>query len=233
MNYPPEKILFLDIETVSAERNFKDLSENWQQLWEEKTRYQRKELSPEEFYPQRAGILAEFGRVVCISCGFLIPKGSFFEMRVKSFCQDDERELLAAFADLLNQSFNRHYLCAHNGKEFDFPYLCRRMLAHQISLPGPLQIAGRKPWEVPHLDTMELWKFGDYKNYTSLKLLAALFGIPSPKEDIDGSMVGATYWEEQDLPRIVEYCERDVITLAEVCRRMLGWPEPIEPEIVD
>jgi len=211
-----EKILFLDIETVSAEPDFEALAEDWQNLWSEKTRFQRAEdESPADFYPKRAGILAEFGQIVCISCGFFTSIGGPLEFRVKSFSSPEESEILQDFADLMGR-MPQYILCAHNGKEFDFPYISRRMLINGIPLPGQFNNAGKKPWEVPHLDTLELWKFGDYKNYTSLKLLAAIFGIPTPKDDIDGSMVGDVYWKENDLDRIQVYCEKDVLTLAKV-----------------
>lgn len=217
----PGKILFLDIETVSRWPTFEEMPEEFQHLWEEKTRFQRAEETAAEFYPKRAGILAEFGKVVCISCGFFAHSREF---RVKSFYGDDEFQVLSGFADLLNKHFSGrdHLLCAHNGKEFDFPYLCRRMVVHGIALPPALNIAGKKPWEVPHLDTLELWKFGDYKNYTSLKLLAALFGIPTPKDDIDGSQVGRVYWEENDIKRIAKYCEKDTLTVAQLFLKYRG-----------
>lgn len=215
-----QQILFLDIETVSSKAKFEELNEEWQILWADKTRFQRAEdESPADFYEKRAGILAEFGQIVCISCGFFSNQNGVWEFRTKSFASDDESDILLHFANLLERMANFR-LCAHNGKEFDFPYLSRRMIIHKIKLPGQLNNAGKKPWEVPHLDTMELWKFGDFKNYTSLKLLAASFGIPSPKDDIDGSMVGSVYWEEKDLDRIRVYCEKDVVTLAKVFLRI-------------
>lgn len=210
-----QQILFLDIETVSAEAEFEGLSPEWQGLWADKTRFQRQEETAEEFYPKRAAIMAEFGKVVCVSCGFFTLQNGHWEFRIKSFADPEEVVLLQDFAHILERLPNFR-LCAHNGKEFDFPYLSRRMISQGIKLPGQLNTAGKKPWEVPHLDTMELWKFGDYKSFTSLKLLAALFGIPTPKDDIDGSMVGSVYWEEGDLDRIRVYCEKDVLTLAKV-----------------
>lgn len=227
-----QKILFLDIETVSQNAGFSELDTNWQGLWAEKTRFQRQEESPEDFYPKRAAIIAEFGKVVCISCAFLSNQNGHWELRMKSFADDEEFILLRDFANLLERLPN-YRLCAHNGKEFDFPYLSRRMLSHDLKLPGQLNNAGRKPWEIPHIDTMELWKFGDYKNFTSLKLLAAVFNIPSPKDDIDGSQVGAVYWEEQDLNRIVKYCEKDVVTLVKVFLKITQASIPLEFELVN
>ncbi|TNE29575.1 MAG: 3'-5' exonuclease [Bacteroidetes bacterium] len=216
-------ILFLDIETVSNQPDFSELTPEWQHLWEEKTRWQRgEEITPAEYYKDRAGILAEFGKVVCVSLGYFKGHGADLEFRVKSLFNHDEKLILGELSELLNQHFSNFYLCAHNGKEFDFPYLARRMVINRISLPRHLQLAGKKPWEIPHLDTMEMWKFGDRKNFTSLKLLAALFGIPTPKDDIDGSMVGPTYWLENDLDRIARYCEKDVITLARVYQFLVG-----------
>jgi uncharacterized protein YprB with RNaseH-like and TPR domain len=178
-----EKILFLDIETVSQQNDFSDLSEQWQELWTEKTRFQRSEDDdPESFYSKRAGILAEFGKIVCISCGFFHFEDGKRSFRVKSFYDHDEKALLECFAEQLKKPFYQDFLlCAHNGKEFDFPYIARRMLINNLTIPHLLDTAGSKPWEVTHLDTMQLWKFGDYKHYTSLRLMAAIFDIPTPK----------------------------------------------------
>jgi uncharacterized protein YprB with RNaseH-like and TPR domain len=221
-----ENVLFLDIETVPAFPEYSELSERLQKLWNKKaerlspyTANTTEPVLPEQLYA-RAGIYAEFGRIICISIG-AYKKGEF---RIKSFSGHDEKALLTEFADLLNKRYNRpeHLLCAHNGKEFDFPYMARRMLVLGIAIPPILDLSGKKPWEVNHLDTMELWKFGDYKNYTSLDLLAAIFDIPTPKDDIDGSQVAEVYYKENDLPRIVHYCTKDVLTVAQIFRRYRG-----------
>ncbi|WP_420321058.1 3'-5' exonuclease [Flagellimonas sp.] len=212
-----EHILFLDIETVPQKSNFSDLDENTQMLWEQKSQYQRKdEISAEDFY-DRAGIWAEFGKIICISVGYFTFKGDSRNFRVTTF-SGEEQQLLKQFKNLLQEHFSKanHLLCAHNGKEFDFPYIARRMLINGMELPYKLNLFGKKPWEVPHLDTMELWKFGDYKHYTSLKLLAHVLGIPSPKEDMDGSMVKSVFYQDNDLDRIITYCELDVVTTAQV-----------------
>ena len=220
---PLENILFLDIETVPAYPDFDAVPENFQKLWEKKSAYIRSadNLSPAEVYGQ-AGIYAEFGKIVCISCGFM--NGN--EVRLKSFYGDDEVILLNEFAGLLQQHYKRpeSLLCGHNAKEFDFPYIARRMLVNGIELPEILDLAGKKPWEIRHLDTMELWKFGDYKHYTSLELLAAIFGIPTPKDDIDGSQVAGVYWKDKDLERIAHYCQKDVLTTIQLFRRYQGLP---------
>lgn len=216
-----DHILFLDIETVPQSRLFTDLDETSQVLWEQKTQYQRKEeISAEDFY-ERAGIWAEFGKIVCISVGYFTFKGDSRSFRVTSF-HGEEIQILKQFKQLLKDHFSqtKHLLCAHNGKEFDFPYIARRMVINGINLPYKLDLFGKKPWEVPHLDTLELWKFGDYKHYTSLKLLAHVLGIPSPKEDIDGSMVKDVFYEENGLDRIITYCELDVVTTAQIFLRM-------------
>lgn len=216
-----EHILFLDIETVPEHQEYGDLSEEMKYLWAEKTKYQRKEeFSPEAFY-ERAGIWAEFGRIVCISVGYFAFKGETRSFRTTSF-YGEEKELLLAFKNLLESHFNtpRHLLCAHNGKEFDFPYIARRMIIHNIALPHKLNLFGKKPWEVAHLDTLDLWKFGDYKHYTSLKLLTSVLGIPSPKDDIDGSMVRNVYYEEKDIDRIIIYCEKDTVAVAQIVLRL-------------
>ena len=226
-------VLFLDIETVPLQENFSDLSETEQQLFSDKTAYQRAEEQSASSFYQKAGIWAEFGKIICISVGYFASKYRPREFRIKSFF-GQEKELLRNFKSLLDNyySSSRHLLCAHNGKEFDFPYVARRMLIHEIALPRILSLLGKKPWEIPHLDTMHLWRFGDFKQYTSLKLLAHVFGIPSPKDDIDGSQVAQVYYQEKDMKRIVRYCEKDVVTVAQVLLKMrqepLLGPEEIE-----
>ncbi|MFV0541971.1 MAG: 3'-5' exonuclease [Aestuariibaculum sp.] len=218
-----EKILFLDIETVPEQPQFSNLDATKQALWEAKSKYQRKdEFTANEFY-ERAGIWAEFGKIICISVGYFTFKGDIRTFRVTSF-YGNEISILKDFKNLLNTHFNqnKHLLCAHNGKEFDFPYIARRMIIHNISLPNKLNLFGKKPWEVPHLDTLELWKFGDYKTYTSLKLLTNVLGIPSPKDDIDGSEVFRVYYEENDIDRIITYCEKDTIAVAQILLRLRG-----------
>lgn len=226
------KILFLDIETVSQHKTFEEASETTQTLWGDKSKFMVNEENPtpESVYG-RAAIYAEFGKIVCISCGIISTRDGERQLRVKSYADHDEVVLLQAFADLLNGYFNQHdhLLCGHNGKEFDFPYIARRMLINGIKLPSILDIAGKKPWEVNHLDTMQMWKFGDYKSFTSLKLLAHIFNLPTPKDDIDGSQVGAVYWLENDLERIVRYCEKDVVTLTQVYLKMTQ-VEMLKPE---
>jgi uncharacterized protein YprB with RNaseH-like and TPR domain len=216
-----EHILFLDIETIPQHPNFGELESSTKALWEQKTQYQRKDdYSPEEFYP-RAGIWAEFGKIICISVGYFKNKGDRRNFRVTSFYGDEDK-ILVEFKSLLETHFSRphHLLCAHNGKEFDFPYIARRMIINGIELPFKLNLFGKKPWEIPHLDTMELWKFGDYKTFTSLKLMAHVLGIPSPKDDIDGSQVRDVYYEDKDIDRIVIYCEKDTITVAQILLRL-------------
>jgi 3'-5' exonuclease len=218
--YDLNNLMVLDIETVPQYSSHDQLSEHMKKLWDHKTQYQRKEETAEEFY-ERAGIWAEFGKIICISVGIFTKSGAT-GLRVKSFSSHDEKELLIKFADLLRSQPSNLILCAHNGKEFDFPYICRRMLINGVQMPPQLEISGKKPWEVNHLDTMELWKFGDYKSYTSLSLLTAIFDIPTPKDDIDGSMVGHVYWAENNLERIATYCQKDVIATAQLLRRYRG-----------
>lgn len=217
-----ENILFLDIETVPEQPVFSSLNDAKKELWEQKSQYQRGEISAEDFY-ERAGIWAEFGKIICISVGYFTFQGDIRQFRVTSF-YGDEVKILKDFKNLLITHFSqaKHLLCAHNGKEFDFPYIARRMIIHHIELPYKLDLFGKKPWEVPHLDTLELWKFGDYKNYTSLKLLTNVLGIPSPKDDIDGSQVYRIFYQENGLDRIITYCEKDTIAVAQVFLRLRG-----------
>ena len=228
-----ENILFLDIETVPEVQYFSDLDATKQELWEQKSRYQRKDdYSAEEFY-ERAGIWAEFGKIICISVGYFNLYEAKRNFRVTSF-YGPETKILKDFKNLLISHFsqNKHLLCAHNGKEFDFPYIARRMIINKIELPYKLNLFGKKPWEVPHLDTLELWKFGDYKNYTSLKLLTNVLNVPSPKEDIDGSQVYDVYYNDKDLDRIVNYCEQDTIAVAQILLRLRGDDLLINEEII-
>lgn len=217
-------VLFLDIETVPIHMSYDQLTDVEKSLWDKKA---LKLSSGEEFdahkFYNRAGIYAEFGKIVCISCGFITKES---KVRIKSFASDNEKELLTGFAAMLNKSYNtpNKILCAHNGKEFDFPFIARRMLINGIRLPKIIQIAGKKPWEIQHIDTMELWKFGDYKNYTSLATLTHIFGIPTPKDDIQGSDVHKVYWQEKDLPRIVTYCQKDVVAIIQLFRKYRNEP---------
>lgn len=216
---PLERILFIDIETVPSAGAWEELSEAEQLLWDKKTKFQRKdEISAQDFYSERAGIMAEFGKIICITIGMLEKNDT---LKIKSFAAHDEKKILQEFGEIFNsQRLRDVILCAHNGKEFDFPWIARRFLINGMMPPVPFQTFGKKPWEIPHIDTMELWKFGDYKSFVSLELLAHLFKVPTPKDDIDGSMVSSIYYIEKDLQRIVDYCEKDVLTLANIFRRM-------------
>jgi hypothetical protein len=233
-NVQLSNILFLDIETVPFTADYEDLDDRAKALWNKKAANISKspDDNPEKLFP-KAGIFAEFGKIVCISCGIVAKEGSEQILRIKSFSDDDEKQLLIDFAGLLNKSFNddTKYLCAHNGKEFDFPFIARRMLINGIKIPSILNIAGKKPWEVKHFDTMELWKFGDYKHYTSLDLLTYIFNIPTPKDDIDGSQVGSVYWNDGDLPRIVTYCQKDVAAIVNLFLRFRNEPIIVEHQI--
>ena len=232
-----EHILFIDIETVPIEESFHSLDDEMKQLWDSKTQYQRKDqYTPEDFY-DRAGIWAEFGKIVCISAGYFTFKGDIRHFRVTSFFDSDgsgEKKLLHDFNNLLNNHFSQpqHLLCGHNAKEFDIPFIARRMIINQIPIPVKLNLFGKKPWEIPHLDTLELWKFGDYKHFTSLKLLTKILDIPSSKGDIDGSQVGHVFYVEKDIDRIVTYCEKDTIAVAQVLLRFRRDEILIEDEII-
>jgi predicted PolB exonuclease-like 3'-5' exonuclease len=231
-NIKPEDILFLDIETVPAVSSFGRLDQSFQNLWEKKSKqFRGEEQSANDVYG-RAGIYAEFGKIICISVG-LIKEKNPFSFRLKSFYGDDEKLVLSEFLATLNKfSKNKEaLLCAHNGKEFDYPYMARRMIINSIIIPDILDNAGKKPWEVKLLDTLDLWKFGDYKSYTSLNLLTAVLNIPSPKDDIDGSMVASVYYDEHDIRRIVRYCEKDVLAVAQILLKFMNLPGIKEEKI--
>mgnify|MGYP006078054271 FL=1 len=223
INY--SKILFFDIETVPQTFDYNELDERGQGLWDKKTRFiqEREDLTAEEVY-DKAGIYAEFGRVVCISLGFVLQKEGETQIRIKSIANEDEIALLQEFLDLLNSYYDSpdFLFCAHNGKEFDIPFLCRRILINNLKIPYMLNVSGKKPWEIKHLDTMELWKFGDFKNYTSLDLLTYIFKIPTPKDDMDGSQVAKVFYQDKDLDRIIHYCEKDVVATIQLFRKYQG-----------
>lgn len=212
-----DNILFLDIETVPEVEHFGDMDTEMQSYFEQKTKYQRKDdFTAEEFY-DRAGIWAEFGKIITISVGYFVTKADIRNFRVTSFF-GEEKQILHDFSNLLQNHFNQpqHLLCGHNLKEFDVPFIARRMIINGMRLPIKLDLFGKKPWEIPHIDTLELWKFGDYKHFTSLKLLTKILGVPSPKDDIDGSEVAGVYYKEKNIDRIITYCEKDVIAVAQI-----------------
>jgi 3'-5' exonuclease len=224
--YPLNNILFLDIETVPQHPEYEQVPPDWKELWSKKAEIllrNREDETAESIY-NRAGIYAEFGKIVCISCGIIQGTGTERKLLIKSFSGDNEQIILFEFAEMIRKwtGTDPKYLCAHNGREFDFPFICRRMIINGLTIPSVLNSSGKKPWEVNHLDTMELWKFGDFKSYTSLNLLATALGVPTPKDDIDGSMVWEVYWKENNLERITTYCQKDVITTVHVFLRMMG-----------
>jgi len=224
----PEHVLFVDIETVPQYENLESAPENLQKLWAKKALLIGKEGETADTLYNRAGIYAEFGKIVCISAGKIYRKGKERAYRVKSYCGDDEKTILQEFSVMLTgfMANPTHKLCAHNGQEFDFPFIARRMLINGLNLPPILDIAGAKPWEIRDimLDTLQLWKFGDYKHYTSLELLCAIFNIPTPKDDIDGSQVADIYYKTFDIQRIARYCEKDTFAIAQLVLRFKGEP---------
>lgn len=221
-----EKILFIDIETVPSYPSYDQVPASVKHFWDQKAMFIKRGEEKSETIYQRAGIYAEFGKIICISVGIVKTKGGKPTIRIKSFFGHDEKQILSDFLDLLNKRLKSpdFLFCAHNGKEFDFPYLSRRILINGLKLPEPLKINGKKPWEIPHLDTLDLWRFGDYKNYTSLALLASVFNIPSPKNDINGADIWKVYWKDNDLERIVKYCQKDVLTVAQLLISYLSKP---------
>lgn len=238
-----QNILFLDVETVSQLSTFDEIDGHGRQLWKQKIGYmarrEEREWLDEDFsnsYKDKAAIYAEFGKIIVISAGIITQTKDGPILRIKSFYGYNEKEILQSFCALLQQKFNDanyHVLCGHNIREFDIPYLCRRFCVNEINLPSILSIAGKKPWEIKFIcDTLELWKYGDHKNYTSLDLLAYTLGISSPKENLDGSKVGECYWNEKNLEKIKQYCERDVLTVAQVYLRMHNMPLIQEEQVV-
>lgn len=235
-NIALDQLLLLDIETTPATAELDQLPEAMQRLWGEKMAKTAPESENEaELYADRAGIYAEFGKIICISVGFFNLENGAYYLRMKSFYDDDESIVLNGFLALVEKFYDKHQhfqFAGHNIKEFDIPFICRRSVIHQLSLPKPLQLHGFKPWEMPMLDTLHLWRFGDLRHYTSLKLLTAVLGIETPKDDIDGSMVGKVYWETHDLERIVAYCQKDVTAVAQLLLRFKRLPLLREDQLI-
>jgi DNA polymerase elongation subunit (family B) len=241
---PLQHILFLDVETVSQYREFETLDEHGKQLWQQKIGFMARRDDHQwvdedyaESYKSRAAIYAEFGKVIVISAGIITNlEDETPNLRIKSFYGHNESEVLEAFSSILQKNFhdpNIHILCGHNIREFDIPYLCRRFVVHGIEIPSLINISGKKPWEVKFIaDTLELWKYGDHKNFTSLDLLSYSLGIPSPKTVMDGSMVGQAYWADDRLEEIKQYCERDVVTVAQIYLRLHNLPMLTEEQVV-
>jgi 3'-5' exonuclease len=231
-----ENLILIDIETVPQHPDFDLLNEEWKQLWQEKTQRSLPDFtSPAEFYPQRAGVMAEFAKIICISMGYFTKQGNVLQLRLKSFYGDDEKVLLQSFVTVLNQvetKNNKWSFAGHNIKEFDIPFICRRLLVNSLPIPVYLDFQNMKPWDTNMVDTFQYWRFGDYKNYTSLKLLAAAMGVPSPKDDIDGSMVADVYWKEKNLERIVTYCQKDVVTTGNIILRFKNMELLKEEQVV-
>lgn len=225
------EILFLDIETVSQYKDYDELPERFKQIWSKKSQIVAKEADPERNYFDKSAIYAEYGKVIVIGIGLIHYQNGEAKLRIKAFASDDEYQLLSDFVQFVSDNKFIKRLCAHNGKEFDFPYLCRRMLVNKIKLPPILKISNLKPWEIPHLDTLEMWKFGDWKNYTSLETLATVFDIPTSKNDIDGSLVNKYYYEHQALNRIADYCKNDVLVLVQLYLNLIQL-QPIESKNV-
>jgi 3'-5' exonuclease len=231
-----ENLFLLDIETVSGAQHFNLLDDAWKELWTEKIlKNLPPDITAEEYYPKRAAILAEFAKVVCISTGYFKKENNEWQLRIKSFYAENEKEVLESFIKMLHQLHSKNarwIFTGHNIKEFDIPFLSRRMLVNNVTIPPFIDFQNMKPWDTPVLDTLHLWRFGDYKHYTSLKLLAATLGIPSPKDDIDGSKVGEVFWNEKDLKRIAIYCQKDVATVANVILRFKNLPLLTEEQII-
>lgn len=233
VNQKLKDLLVLDIETVSCTGSYEELDVRLKPLWDKKALFLNDATPKEDLFLEKGGIYAEFGKIITIAVGvFYLDKNSQRCLKVKSFCGENEKELLEEFKSLLEKFHPQKLtLVAHNGKEFDFPYICRRMLINRIELPEVLKIGGKKPWEINHLDTLELWKFGDRKNYTSLELLAAVFDIPTSKDDIDGSMVNKVYYKENNLAKIAHYCRKDVIVTSQLLLRLFNEPLIAEDNI--
>ncbi len=228
------KVIFLDIETVAEKEslaNLSEIDEDYKKLWDKKASFFAKEnLTSSELYLKKAGIFAEFAKVVCVSLGYLEEAEDGYALSIKSLYGDDEKSILEELKKILEKSTG-YNLCAHNGKEFDFPFLARRFIINRLAVPNVLNNHGKKPWEINFLDTMDLWKFGDYKNFTSLELLAKVLGLENPKNEVSGGDIHGLYYQEKNLEKIKNYCEKDVIVLAKIYLRLVSSDKQIKEKI--
>lgn len=214
-----QDVLFLDIETVPLYAEYDELEGMEKYLWDRTARYiNTEEETDSETYAQ-AGVYAEFGRIVCICVGNIGIDNECEFLKLRCFYNDDERNLLLEFKSFLQKLNTATILCAHNGKAFDFPFICRRMLINGIELPEIFVNSENKSSELQHLDTLEFWKFGDYQHFTSLEHLAHLFKLESSKKDIDRGSVQKVYYSQNDPQKIVDYCFNDVVTIAQLLLR--------------
>ncbi|MCS6832977.1 MAG: ribonuclease H-like domain-containing protein [Flammeovirgaceae bacterium] len=232
-----KNLLFINIETISVTEHLVQLSPLMQQFWEKKARFSSHDEIPStsEYYFQKAGIYAEFGRIIAIGTGYFhYDQTEKLSFRAKVLTNSDEKQLLLEFKELVEEKFppKNLRLVAHHGKEFDFPYLCRRMIVHRITLPPTLQLSGKKSWQIEHLDTMEMWRFGDEKRYTPLRLLATIFGFYDDQQHIEENWVNRAYYHEKNLLKILEHCLEEVILTAKVFLRLLQLPDLAEENII-
>lgn len=220
-------LLYFDVETAGKYESYEDLAlqnPRLAKLWEKRAKYFRantlgmEEMGDSEIYSQKSGLEPEFGRVVCVSFGVWDGENH----RLTSFYGDNEQEILEKTAKIFSNAVSKGMkICGHNIKMFDVPFLGKKMIFSGIDVPQNLLLWDKKPWEVPILDTAEFFSFGSWSHkFLGLDLLACSLGIESPKEDIDGSQVHNTFWGEKNYERIMEYCEKDVLTVMDVLKKV-------------
>ena len=228
INVPITKILFLDIETVggcpdleSCEKFSPEIAEQFHKYydWFNKRFPEDITLDKNEVFKKRAALVPEFAKIICVSMAFVMENG---EVKKQTFSGDNEKELLIKVRNLLDRCHNLDfYLCGHNLKNFDIPMLAKRMIINGILPSKILPDYNTKPWEVKAIDTKEIWQYGSYTSIGSLDLLCTCLGIESPKDgEITGDKVHKSYWEENKLSEISEYCEKDVNVLIEFIKKL-------------
>ena len=227
-----KNIVFFDIETAGSHESLDALQEDnplLATLWSKRCEYLRekfeenKDLTDEELYLNKAALHPEFNRIVCASFGRIAGDVDSTSMIIKSYSGDDESEILDGIDKVLTK-FNKMNLCGHNIKRFDIPVMGKRFLINGKKLPKSLMIYDSKPWELPFIDTSDIWSFGAWQEgFASLELIAASLKVPSPKDDIRGEDVHSVFWESSEHSRIAEYCAKDVKVLGDIMLKISGF----------
>jgi uncharacterized protein YprB with RNaseH-like and TPR domain len=228
INIPLEKLLFIDIETVGVQPDWESLKKSNLELsfvfenyidWFQKRFPEDADKPVGQMFVNRAALVPEFARIACVSVAFVTDKG---ETKMQSFSNKNEKDLLQDVQKLLRRVGELgFFLCGHNVKGFDIPMLAKRMIINGLLPPKILPGHDTKPWEIKALDTKELWQYGGYGTIASLELMCVSMGVESSKNmEVTGNKVHEAYWTNKDIKGIVEYCEKDVLVLIDVIKKI-------------